>query len=57
MKKTAELKVLPVFVELLFLGWGFTGNPLYDVYPFVVYMIVVGVVNSIILEKRNEYRN
>lgn len=56
-KENTSIISFCLFIELLFIGWGFTGNPLYDVYPFVVYMIIVGVVNSIILEKRNEYRN
>lgn len=32
-----------LYVQLIFIGWGFTGNPLYDVYPLVVYMIVSGI--------------
>lgn len=38
-------------IQLLFLGWGVTGNPLYDNYPLIVYMIVVGVVMSKIKEE------
>lgn len=33
-------------IQLLFLGWGVTGNPLYDNYPLIVYMIAVGIVMS-----------
>lgn len=33
-------------IQLVFIGWGFTGNPLYDVYPVMVYMISVGYVRS-----------
>lgn len=33
-------------VQMLFLMWGFTGNPLYDVYPLFVYMMSVGIVWS-----------
>ncbi len=35
-----------VFIELLFVGWGLSGNPLYDVYPLIVYMIVAGIVKN-----------
>ena len=33
-------------IQMLFLMWGFTGNPLYDVYPLFVYMISVAIVWS-----------
>jgi len=33
-------------IEIIFLLWGFTGNPLYDVYPLFVYMSSIGVVWS-----------
>lgn len=32
-------------LQLLFLGWGFTGNPLYDTYPFIVYVIATSYIN------------
>lgn len=33
-------------IELLFLMWGFTGNPLYDTYPFLIYMIAVSIIDN-----------
>ena len=33
-------------IQVIFLLWGFTGNPLYDVYPLLVYMTSVGIVWS-----------
>ena len=41
------LASISLFAQIIFLGWGFTGNPLYDVYPFFVYMLFIGCVNSI----------
>lgn len=38
---------ISLFSQIIFLGWGVTGNPLYDVYPFFVYMLSIGCVNSI----------
>lgn len=52
-KNSYELS-LCIFIELIFLGWGLTGNPLYDVYPFLVYMIAISVVNSFIHEEREK---
>lgn len=34
-------------IQLLFIGWGMTGNPLYDVYPFIVYCIAIGSIDTI----------
>ena len=42
-----------LFLELLFLGWGFSGNPLYDVYPLVIYMLVAGIIRNEI--KKSKY--
>ena len=36
-----------LFIQIIFLGWGFTGNPLYDVYPFFIYMFSIGCINSV----------
>lgn len=33
-----------LFVQIIFLGWSFTGNPFYDIYPLMVYMICNGIV-------------
>ena len=41
--KDSYYLAVSVSIQLLFLGWGFTGNPLYDVYPLIIYMIGVGI--------------
>lgn len=50
-----------VFVQIVFLGWCLTGNPLYDVYPLLVYMIINGIVLKMSKEycggQKNENRN
>lgn len=33
-------------IQLLFILWGFTGNPLYDEYPLVIYYVAVAMVNN-----------
>lgn len=43
MGKESYYLTFSVSIQLLFIGWGFTGNPLYDVYPLIVYMICVGI--------------
>lgn len=35
--------VFSLFIQFLFLGWCLTGNPLYDVYPYFIYMISVNI--------------
>lgn len=45
--KVISLASICLFIQIVFLGWGLTGNPLYDVYPFFVYMVSVGCINSI----------
>lgn len=49
-KKNVFIVSICIFIELLFIGWGMSGNPLYDVYPLIVYMLVSGIV-------RNEIKN
>ncbi len=49
-----QVIIVCISIQLLFLGWGFTGNPLYDVYPFIVYTISVGIINSIQYEIKKE---
>lgn len=36
--------VISLYIQLYFLGIGFFGNPLYDVFPLITYMVAVGVV-------------
>ena len=48
------LASISLFIQIIFLGWGFTGNPLYDVYPLYIYMISIGFINSIKKEQRVE---
>lgn len=35
--------IFSIYNQLLFILWGFTGNPLYDTYPLLVYIISVGI--------------
>ena len=35
---------ISLYIQLFFLGIGFFGNPLYDVFPLIIYMAAVGVV-------------
>lgn len=37
---------MSIVIQTLFVGWGFTGNPLYDVYPLIVYMVAIGYMSE-----------
>lgn len=38
-------------VQLLFILWGLTGNPIYDIYPFMVYIIGIAIFWRLRLKK------
>ena len=52
-KKTV---LICIYLQLFFLGMGFFGNPLYDIYPVVIYMIAVGIVQNISMRGINNER-
>lgn len=39
-----------IYVQLYFIGLGMIGNPLYDVFPFLIYMIATGIVQQVYLD-------
>ena len=51
------LAIMSLFIQLHFLLAGLIGNPLYDVYPLIVYMLSVGVAHYINLKKGNNNEN
>lgn len=55
-KKNINICAICFSIQFIFLIWGFTGNPLYDIYPFVVYMISVGIVNNMLFEIKRKGR-
>ncbi|MFV8814281.1 O-antigen ligase family protein [Aerococcus urinaeequi] len=42
--KSKYVVILAVYIQLLFIFWGFTGNPLYDSYPLFLYCISLAYV-------------
>ena len=51
------LAIMSLFIQLHFLLAGLIGNPLYDVYPLIVYMLSVGVAHYLNLKKGNNNEN
>lgn len=45
-KLDAKYYAICLTIQILFIGWGLTGNPLYDVYPFIIYMVAIGYINA-----------
>ena len=45
-----------LYIQLHFLIIGFVGNPLYDVYPLIMYMISAGVMRYMWIEKKAKLR-
>lgn len=39
--------IFSIYIQLLFIFWGFTGNPLYDNFPLYMYFIAIAIVYSI----------
>ena len=39
--------IFGIIVQIIFLGWGITGNPLYDIYPFILYIVMISSLNSV----------
>lgn len=46
-----------LFVQLLFVLWGITGNPLYDIYPVIVYALASSIIRNQIKDYKNGFRN
>ena len=49
-----------LFVQIIFLGWCLTGNPFYDIYPLMIYMICNGIVLNLStknMEEKDENSN
>lgn len=59
LKKREEMVIVNfcVVIQLLFLGWGVTGNPLYSVYSFMMYMFSVNMVESLRYERLKSYKS
>ena len=49
--------VMSLFIQGIFIMYGFTGNPLYGQYFLVPYMIAVAMSNSIIVKEENKIEN
>ncbi|MCZ0717177.1 O-antigen ligase family protein [Aerococcus kribbianus] len=46
-KKIINFLLMSQVMQLLFILWGFTGNPLYDNYPLVIYIIGIAISSQI----------
>lgn len=53
-KTNSTASALCLYIELLFVLNGFFGNPLYDVYPLIIFLIVSGIVKSSILDNKKK---
>ena len=55
LKKSDDKKVVAIclYIQGYFLGLGLIGNPLYDVYPLIIYMICTGIIQKINYEIRS----
>lgn len=47
-----DLLVISIYMQLIFIFWGMTGNPLYDNYPLLIYFICIATVTIISSKKK-----
>lgn len=49
-----DILVISLYMQLIFVMWGITGNPLYDNYPLLIYFICI-VATTILTSKETKY--